>query len=208
MNEQVQEFTSKNGIEKIIAFSGGADEEKEAVERIIQDSMIYFKDCPVAILTGGTSWGIPKFATEVAKDYGLKTIGVMPARGEKYALNSLDLKLVVAPEYGQSEYGDESGVFAKLSDGVEIIGGSAGTAIEFYHVMKINSRIKDYQDKGTSEEAFKVVAPIAGVGGFSDTIYSLEIARAIPEAVPRDRLHFGGDAAKYILNKLGLYQEG
>ncbi|MBD3249082.1 hypothetical protein GF336_03480 [Candidatus Woesearchaeota archaeon] len=202
MDNQIKKFMENNKLEKIIAFSGGADEKKEKVERIIEDSILYFKNKPIGILTGGTYWGIPKFATDIAKDYGLKTIGVMPERGEKYSLDNLDLKIKVPPKYGNSEYGDESEVFAKLADGVEIIGGSAGTAIESYHIIKINSRIIDYIKKETTKETPKIIAPIAGLGGFSEEIYSIQSAKGM---IPPSKIFEGGDAAKYLLSKLDIY---
>lgn len=205
MNNEVLNFFNKNNIEAVIAISGGADENKEKVNRILEDSMVYYSKYPIAILTGGTKWGIPNYASELAKDYNIKTIGVMPQRGEKYSLNSLDLKLVSGTEYGISEYGDESSIFAKIADGVEIIGGSAGTGVEFFHVMKINDRIKKYLSEDKTKEKIKPVAPVVGVGGFAEEIYKLEVAKKNPEAIPFDKIYEGGDAAKYILNKLDFY---
>lgn len=198
--DEFETFVKQNEISKVIAFSGGSDESKESVENVINESMVYFKGKNIAILTGGTSWGIPKIASDIAKDYGLKTIGIMPERGEKYTKSNLDLKVVIPSKYGQSEFGDESEVFAKLSDAVEIIGGSAGTAIEFYHIMKINDRKLNPK----YSEIPKYVAPIGSVAGFSSDIYNLDMYQKYSEVFPSDKLSNGGDAANFILNKLGL----
>jgi len=201
MDEVVKQFMKKFDLSYIVGFSGGSDDNKELVQKVIEESIMYFKNQPLAVLTGGTTFGVPKYASEIAKDNGMKTIGVLPERGEKYALKSLDLKLVAEPRYSTSEFGDESEVFAKLLNGVEIIGGSAGTAIEFYHIMKINDR--KLNPKYSETPVY--IAPIEGVGGFSSQINSTAIFKKLPEVFPSDKLYYGGDAAKFILNKLGLY---
>jgi hypothetical protein len=202
VNEEVQQFMQAHGLQKIVAFSGGADESKSEVESIIYSAMARFRDKPVAILTGGTKWGVPNYASGIAKDCGLKTIGVMPERGKKYALEALDLRIVVPPVYGQSEYGDESSAFAKLADGVVMIGGSAGTAVEFWHVMKINTRIQEYLAEGKTDEAIKLVVPMKGVRGFSETVMGLAIAKAVPEAFPTTDVYTGDCAGTYLVDRL------
>jgi len=205
MNGEFERFMKENDLTHVIGFSGGSDKQKSQVQSILSDSMVYLKNYPVAILTGGTCWGIPNYATEIAKDYGLKTIGVMPTRGVKYETNGLDLKLVAEPKFASSEYGDESEIFAKIVNGVEIIGGSAGTAIETFHILKINDRIIDYAKKGKSDEVPKIIAPIKGIAGFSSEIYKLGLCEKMPECMPDQPIYEGGDAAKFILNRLGLY---
>ena len=69
MNQKVTDFLKnleRQGIKKIIAFSGGADLE-EKISEIVEQSMDTFKGLPIAVLTGGTAWGLPKYATETAK---------------------------------------------------------------------------------------------------------------------------------------------
>jgi predicted Rossmann-fold nucleotide-binding protein len=192
-------FKEKENIEHIIGFCGSSDNSnKELVEQIIQDSMIYFRNKDIAILTGGTCFGAVKVANEIAKDYGLKTIGIVPQRGEKYLLPALDLKVSIPSRYGNSEFGDESEVFVKACDALEIIGGSTGTAIEFYHALKINERRLNpkYNEKPI------IIAPLANVEGFSKTIYSLPQIKNMTNAIPNSPIMYGGDAAKFILYKL------
>ncbi len=210
MDAKVKRFMEENSLKKIISFSGGSDDQGDIVDKVIEESIIILKDYPVAVLTGGTRWGIPKKATEIAKDYGMKTIGVMPQRGEKNACAGLDLQLVIDPRYGGSEYGDESEVFAKLSDAVEIIGGSMGTAIEFFHIMKINDRRLDpkYLGKAMEDpdgERPIVVAPISGIKGFSSDIYCLTLSERLKSVIPGRALVDGSSAAKYILSGLEVF---
>ncbi|MFO7711415.1 MAG: hypothetical protein R6V53_06625 [Candidatus Woesearchaeota archaeon] len=195
----IDEFRNKENIEYIIGFSGSSDESsKEEAERIIEDSMLYFKNKDIAILTGGTKFGIVKTANEIAKDYGLKTIGVLPDSGEKYSLPYLDCKVTVPSDYGRSEFGDESATFVKALDAMEIIGGNAGTAIEFFHAMKINER----KIKPKYNEQPIVIAPLKSIEGFGQMAYGIPQARMMPEAFPQEPIMYGGDAAKFILHKL------
>ena len=194
----MDEFMKKNGLEYVVGFSGGSDKEKEEVERVVNDSMLYFSKRPIAVLTGGTKWGIPKIASEIAKDYGMKTIGVMPERGEKYKLSSLDYEMIVPPKYAGSEYGDESEVFVKMCDAIEMIGGNNGTGVEFFHAMKINER------RMKEEQSPIYIVPVSGISGFADKIPRLPFLNGASEALPMDPIYEGGDAAKYIMNKLDM----
>jgi len=200
MDEKFKEFMSKNGLGYVIGFSGGSDKEENQVQNIIEESMTYLKSKPVVILTGGTKYGVPRIATEIAKDYGLKTIGVMPQRGEKSAVGGLDLVLIAQPRVGSSEYGDESEIFAKLCNGVEIIGGSSGTKIEFNHIMKINDRRLNPKYNETPI----YVAPIASISGFSSQIHGSDEARKFPQVIPSEIIMNGKDAAEYLINKLKI----
>ncbi|MFP4424153.1 MAG: hypothetical protein ACLFP2_02880 [Candidatus Woesearchaeota archaeon] len=195
----IDEFRNKENIEYIIGFSGSSDESnKEKAERIIEDSMLYFKDKNIAILTGGTKFGIVKTANQIAKDYGLRTIGVVPDSGDKYSLSYLDCKVTVPPDYGRSEFGDESATFVKAIDAMEIIGGNSGTAIEFFHAMKINER----RIKPKYDEKPIIIAPLKSIEGFAQMAYDLPQASMMYEAFPQEPIMYGGDAAKFILNKL------
>ena len=140
---------------------------------------------PIAVLCGGTEWGVPKIAAEMAKKFNLPVIGVYPERGKKYALEDLDLSIEIAPRYKNSEWGDESEVLVKLSDAVIIIGGSFGTQIEYSHAMKINEgRIK------YGLEPIYLI-PILGVGGWSENIFSFSIPDELRICFSETRITIG-----------------
>lgn len=198
IEKSYKELLEENGIKKVIGISGGSDNKTKEVEDIIKESMDVYKDYPVAILTGGTKWGVPKTASTIAKDYGLKTIGVYPARGEKYALDDslIDLKIKVEPRMKNSEWGDESEIFSKLVDGVEIIGGSNGTMIEYSHIMKAN----EGKIKKSKEPVY--IAPVSGLGGFSQMIYLLPKNENLEKCLPNYEIIFGNIAANFLVEKL------
>ena len=205
LNEQVQEILinlERQGVKKIIAFSGGADESLEnKVLKVTEQSMHEFKQYPIAILTGGTKWGLPKYASELAKKNGIPLIGVYPARGKKHSFDHLDYAVEVEPRYGTSEWGDESEIFAKLVNGVEVIGGGFGTLIEFAHLMKSNERkIKDKVDPA-------YIAPVRfpEMNSVADVAYTFcrkpELAVCFPN---KEIIANGEEAAKFLIEKLKL----
>ena len=187
------------GISKIIAFSGGS-ESGEYVQSIARESIDVMKEHNIAILTGGTTWGLPNAVTKYAQKLSISVIGVYPSRGKKHTSSHLDFALEVPPKYSESEWGDDSEVFAKLIHGVEIIGGGMGTMIEFAHIMKINeTRIK----YGTSPI---YVAPVrTGERVFSDVLHHLPIKHEVKMAcMPTLPFTEGKSAANYLLEKVGL----
>lgn len=200
--KQYLEGLASQGIKKIIAFSGGAEDSLESkVRTIVEESMNQFKTLPVAILTGGTIWGIPKYAAELAKQNNLPTIGVYPQRGAKYALKDLDFTLEVSPRYASSEWGDESEIFAKLASGVEVIGGGAGTLIEISHIIKANeAKIKNKQTP-------VYLAPIK-LSEFRTTaniIYCYPFKQDQRVVIPDSEIMEDGKfAARFLIEKLGL----
>ncbi len=137
------------------------------VDKLIRDTLAPLRGYKLAILTGGTKWGIPKIATSVAKEYGFKTIGVFPLTAEvkKYSLgdNLLDLSICVHPGIGQSRWGDESPHFTRCLNGMIIIGGGAGTMVEVSHLLKRNER---------TDVPPKIIIPIIGTGGTADRVMS------------------------------------
>jgi len=215
----ISEFKKQYGIKKVIAFSGGSDSKLNGVpdddplqkkfeefskileERIISDCLGKFRGYQIAILTGGTKWGVPNTSSVVAKKYGLKTIGIYPLVGKKHALGDeiLDLSMCVTPRYLESKWGDESPIFAKLLDGVVVFGGNAGTLIECAHVLKINETLKK------SGESLKYIVPISGTGGVAD---GLPFIWAKPEiraaCMPSFRVTNGFQAADILREKLDL----
>jgi len=173
---RLQTFMHQHGLHKIIAFSGGSDDKLEGIpdeslqtsykramqqkeEYIVDQAMRKLQGYRIAILCGGTKWGIPQTAAVKAKKYGFKTIGVYPYIGLRHALDSalLDLSVGVEPLYGGSAWGDESPIFTKLLDGVIVYGGSAGTLVEMAHIFKMNEGI--LKKNGMP----KYIVPIAGM---------------------------------------------
>jgi len=192
----------QQGFASIIAFSGGSSEELEVrVNELIEQAMQEISGKNIAILTGGTKWGVPKYATQKAKEKSLPVIGVYPSRGAKYALNNLDYALEIPPRFGESEWGDETEIFTKLAKGVIIIGGGFGTAIEFTHVMKSNEgRIKNK----LSPVYVAPVSLMAGDNSFADRAYDFKLSPEMQVCMPAERLTEGREAMNFLLNKLGL----
>lgn len=215
----VEAFKDAHGIHKIIAFSGGAsttlsgvgkqdplqsEYEKliqRAEERVLGDAVRLLRDYRIAVLTGGTKWGVPSVASRKAKELGLMTIGIFPLVGKKHALGEdlLDLTLCVEPSVGESRWGDESPIYANLLDGVIVCGGGAGTLTECAHILKINEGL------AKAGKELKYLVPISGTGGVADF---LQIIHADPElrsrCMPNTRVTSGLQAAEILREALGL----
>jgi len=214
-----KDFMDKHGLHKIIAFSGGSDDKLSGVpdndslqeqfksfrqnfdSRIVTDALQKLQGYQVAILTGGTKWGVPKIACEVSKEFGFKTIGIYPLTGKKYSMNDdfLDLRLCVEPLIGESRWGDEGPLWTSIVDGIFVIGGGAGTLTECAHVQKINEAIVKHG--GTP----KFIVPIHGTGGVAEELphlwAKLDI-RAV--SMPDRRVTSGQEAARILIEKLNL----
>ena len=192
--EQVQNFLRKKNIKKVIGFSGGYRDNEEQAKKVIEQSMQVYQGKNIAILKGGTDWNIPGDATLIAKDHGLLVIGVLPQTGEKYKIKNLDLELIIPPLYSGSEWCDESQLFAKISDGIELIGGGPGAGVEIFQTMKISlDRIYD-------EKTPIFIAPITGFGGIEELLYKSPFVNT--KFMPEKPFEDGTAAAKYLLEKL------
>jgi predicted Rossmann-fold nucleotide-binding protein len=211
-------FKRDQGIHHIVAFSGGADNpmagtqdktlrDKYAelldthITHEIEQAMRTLRPFRVAILTGGTQFGVPKIATRAAKQLGLTTVGIYPAAGETKALGSdlLDFSICVPSNFGPSCWGDESPLFAKTLDGVVVLGGGAGTMIEISHVAKINEK------RLSKGQRVKFIVPISGTSGVAE---DLPYFRMKPEvrgaSMPEHRVFSGAMAAQFLIDKLEL----
>lgn len=209
--DQVESFKKERGIHFVLAFSGGADDHNPLLEylagteeaqsnssvkrllgganegyvaSIIRDVLLPLRGYRLAVLMGGTSWGVPHSAAQIAKEFGFPTIGVFPltAREKDIVLkdNLLDLRICVHPFIGASRWGDESFIFTKLLDAVIVIGGGAGTFVEVAHLLKCNEK---------SNAVIKYIVPIAGTGGTAEKIPYFPgkpavMARCIPSTLP------------------------
>jgi predicted Rossmann-fold nucleotide-binding protein len=207
--DQIQVFLESlrsQGIEKIIAFSGSCSTELEAdAERIVEESFEVYRGLPIAIQTGGTEFDIQKFAAARAKKEGMPLIGIYPSRGVRYRLSDLDFALEVGPRLGQSSWGDESEIFAKLPNAVELIGGGIGTLIEFGHLMKYNEGLL----KNRREPVY--IAPVRFPEQFTTAYVADNFAlqdssrEKYGDVFPGFSIFGNGTiAAKYICSRLGL----
>jgi predicted Rossmann-fold nucleotide-binding protein len=225
-------FLKDNAITKVVAFSGGAisappgfgDDVKKAMEsaaKIFEESVIQEtleRLCPyagkLAILTGGTVYGVPGTASRIAKSLGFKTIGIFPETGHDKALGNdvLDLRICVdirddfecsTPEECskfRSDWGDESAYFCKTLDSAVVFGGRAGTLVEVAHLLKMNERRKKYKQPP------KFIVPIMASGGMGD------IAPVLPAdpdvrawCLPSEVVRSGHKAAELLEEKLHLH---
>ncbi len=214
-----EEFRRQLGISAVIAVSGGAEttipdmptnisEEygrnlEERIRIVVTECLRPLRGYRVAILTGGTNGGVPGITTGVAKELGLRTIFVYPSRAKKWRLPvEPDLDLEIKPLFRQSEWGDESPIFAAILDAVVVIGGGVGTQCECAHVLKINESLKDL-------ERPKLLVPIHGFRGVAEQLHFLcakeEVRR---RCLPDHAIWSGKDAARLILIHTDpVYQE-
>jgi len=214
----VDGFRKEYGIHRIVAFSGGSDNrpdgiddpdlEKSIIEalrqkeqHIIAQAVQRLQGYGIAILCGGTKWGVPNTAAQEARKVGLTTIGVYPFTGKKHALGPeiLDLRICVEPELGTSRWGDESSIFAKLLDGVIVYGGSAGTLVEIAHILKMNESIIDKCGEP------KFIVPISGSGGVADGLpFVWGKPRVKAVSIPTETITSGYRAAELLIERLNI----
>lgn len=225
-------FLKDQGIKKVIAFSGGAisappgfgEDVKKAMEKaaklfeesVIREALERLRPYSekLAILTGGTQYGVPATASTIAKELGFTTIGIFPETGRDKALGPdiLDLRVCVdirnefacsSPEESvkfRSDWGDESAIFCKTLDSAVVFGGRAGTLVEVAHLLKMNERRKKYMHSP------KFIIPIMASGGMGD------IAPVLPAdpdvrawCLPSEVVRSGHKAAEILEEKLHLY---
>lgn len=219
--QAVNLFYREYGIKRVIGISGGAEDklrnvpdgdplqdlfkhfQEKRLDRILDDFMQPLRGMNVAILSGGTAWGVPCKALEAARRYGFKTLGVLPKVGERYALaeDLVDLRIIVEPYIGNSAWSDEAAVWTNLVDGVLLIGGAAGTLAEAAHLMKINESIVK-----RGEQRPKFIVPLHGTGGVADQLVQLWAKPEIRDmSMPRTQIHTGHDAAHALIDALDLY---
>lgn len=218
VTEVVQAFLQHHGLHHVIAFSGGADTDfpgaspevasllTQATQarqvEVVTEALRLLQGHRVAILSGGTRWGVPATALSLAKTYGFKTIGIYPSTGARHALppEAIDLAICVGPHIFDSCWGDESALFCRLLDGVIVYGGGAGTAVEMAHLLKINeARIK----RG---ERPKFIVPVWGSGGTADALPYMPAKPAVrARCMPQTQITSGRDAALLLQENLHLF---
>jgi len=220
LNDRVRQFKKKHGIHHVIAFSGGADTELPGVpaddplqkqygqfvssheEQIVGQALDILRHYRIAVLSGGTKYGVPKRAIEAAQERGIKTIGVFPktALESGKVVEGIDLPISVEPRYGQSRWGDEASVFAKLLDAAIVIAGKAGTLVEIAHILKINEVLKK------TGVGLKLIIPMHGTGGVADGLPFIWGKQEIKNAcIPPKPIETGAQAARYIDESFDLW---
>ncbi len=192
-----QELKDRYKVNAIIAISGGSDGKAGKIQSMVSETILRLKPYQVAILAGATV-GVPAYAVESAKFHNIPIIGVLPEKGASRAIGGLDELIICKPRVGTSQWGDESEAFVKLSDGMTLFAGGNGTAIEFYHAMKIN------QSALSRGNLPIYVAPMAGLGGFSDDIYNRIIPGYIEPSLPDKPIKTPEQAVDFIAKKLNL----
>ncbi len=171
---------------------------KKYIADIVRDVLGPLRGYKIAILTGGTSWGVPAVAAEVAKEFGFPTIGVFPLIATTKTSNMLpegmlDLSICVHPTVGESMWGDEGVVYTKLLSAVIIIGGRAGTMVEVTHLLKQNEN---------KRFAMKPIIPITGTGGTADMLaYFPGNQNVMAKSLPRHIITDGKGAFAHLIDQ-------
>ena len=175
-------------------FQGIVNEANDKIiGKIVRDVLAPLRDYRIAIQTGGTKFGVPRVATQVANELGFPTIGVFPltAQVNKHVDDCLDLAVCVHPFVGKSQWGDESAIFTKLLDAVIVIGGGAGTMVEVAHLLKINERKNDVT---------KHIIPVHGTHGTAQVLSSFPgKPETMARCIPGYSITSGGMALKYLI---------
>lgn len=167
----------------------------EYVANIVRDVLMPLRGYRIAVLTGGTAWGVPSIATRIAKELCFPTIGVFPLAAFLKKENMLpedllDLAVCVHPLVGTSQWGDEAAAYTKLLDAVIIIGGGAGTMVEVAHLLKQNEK------KGIS---IKHIIPVYGTGGTADKVsFFPGKPETMALCVPSRPIVTGTEACEYL----------
>lgn len=184
---EIDKFLDRSEVENAIWFIGGSDCSDADVENIVEEAMKQFKGKNIGVVTGGTEEGLPEIAARKAKKYNLPTLGIYPERGEEYFLEEFnDHGVMVPPIYGESNWGDESEIGAKIVDGVIVFGGSEGTMAEYSLSQK---------------DASSYTVAIEGTGGLADDLQDMNIYSE-SSYTPDSGIQNGRKAAKFILNNL------
>jgi len=193
--QEILEILQRQGIEKVVAFLGGS--ELKAGFECVDQSLDILRNYPVAILNGGTSWGLPEYSSIAARKVDIPVIGIYPKRGSKYASKNLDFAIEIGSKFGEPEWGDSTEVLAKIPHGVEIIGGGMGTLIEAAYILKVDEgRVKN-------KTLPIYVAPIFGFLGVSEQVYGFDIPEEVKRiCLPDSRLCNGFDAAQFLIDRM------
>ena len=170
------------------------DAKEGYITEIIYNILAPLRGYQIAVLCGGTTWGVPRIAAQVAKSLGFKTIGVFPlvAREKVHVLGDdlLDLSVCVHPMVDSSKWGDETPIYCKLLDAAIVIGGGAGTMVEIAHLLKINE---------SKSDRTRHILPVFGTGGTADkTSFFPGKPNVMADCMPPFPLHNAKEVLEYL----------
>lgn len=192
----LDDFKRRFAISFIVSISGGAEEHNISYTyKTILQLIEGLRDTSCAILTGGTSGGIPELGTKIAKENGLPTIAIYPPKARKYVLfDFIDLPIeTLPPSIGPASFGSETPSFAQLPDYAVFIGGSYGTLAEASTMMKVNTKRKKDSQKPI------YLLPISGSEGVADLIPLLvQLSPELAYCLPKFKVSTGELAADFI----------
>lgn len=202
VEDLIVNFRTRFNIDYILAISGGSENGEDYVYSTIHDFVKFLMNERIAILTGGTKGGVPEIGIKLAREVGLPTVGVFPQMGRKDVLfDYLDFAIETSPPtIGPAGYGSETPSFAALPDGMVVMGGSFGTLVEVATVLKGN---KKKIQKGLIPV---YVGPVKGSGGVADVIDCIPDIDSVRACLPETEIRNGVDAARFMMNKLGISQ--
>ena len=107
---------------------------EKALELLMRDA----KD-ELVIVSGLTYLGVPAIAYDVAKEMGLKTVGVACSKAKEYECFKVDEEKIVG-----TEWGDESETFLKMIDIMIKIGGGKQSEEEAKRAKEMGITVIDY----------------------------------------------------------------
>ena len=214
---QLDAFLARHADAYRIAFSGGAEADREAVVRWISEFLDALRGEPVLVVTGGTKNGVPGAASAAAAERQLPLLGVLPKRGWKYVAPEFGFAadtaspdavspdhrtcyVSVAPLFGESTWGDAAPMFVTIADAIVAIGGSWGTCLELALALKVN------ESRLSREEPPLVVLPVGRFPGVADHLMrSPWIAHELRRATFPDRNQLPaspGKSAEYLRDRM------
>lgn len=207
---QLDAFLARYADAYRIAFSGGAEADREAVIRWICEFLDALRDEQVLVVTGGTAGGVPGAASAAAAERQLPLLGVLPKRGWKYVAPEFTFAadvatpdvvspdhrkccVIVPPLFGESTWGDATSMFVAIADAIVAIGGSWGTCTELALALKVNeSRLR----RGESPI---VVLPVGWFPGVADHLMrSPWITHELRRATFPDRDLLSANPEKFV----------
>lgn len=216
VTQSVETFKREQGISTLIAICGGAEMQATQTKELLNDTVKKLAFFPqVAIITGGTRGGVPEMATKLARQIGMKVIGVVPACVKPHnLLEEVDMRLTVDPLGYESVWGSESSLLTNLADAMIFIGGGAGTLIEMAQALKVNSSRLQPPKPGREAVYSRrpiAIAPVSGFGGVADLAPVFLAIALINQTIwertfPSTPLRTGIDVANYLIRYLNLYE--
>lgn len=202
--DRVRSFCQQRAIQALIAVSGTAEPNPDA-EQVASDLIARLSGHPVGIITSGTKTGVPGCTFRRAREEGLPLVRLFPeyapGRGHLHD-GEADLEIPVPPRAGMSMWGDESGLFVKLANGIVFIGGGSGTLLEIATWVKVNKTLF-----GRSGIATIPAVPVTLGEGWSDWLAqhgSASFGECFLASVPTLPISTGAEAAVWMLERLRL----